>query len=136
VAATLDELNTHDAPVILALNKMDALSPELLAAAQTNLADFFSAGVKISALKGQGVPELLERVGQELYSNLVSLKVIVPYRHGQLISLFHEQAIVEHVEHRPEGVELHGRVPERLAARFKSFVPKKRRMPKARSAAG
>jgi hypothetical protein len=44
-----------------------------------------------------------------------------------LISLFHEQAVVDLVEHRPEGVELHGRVPERLAARFKSYGLKARR---------
>jgi hypothetical protein len=55
------------------------------------------------------------------------MKVLIPHRQGQLISLFHEQAVVDLVEHRPEGVELHGRVPERLAARFKSYGLKARR---------
>jgi GTP-binding protein HflX len=127
VQATLDELNTHDAPVLLALNKMDAVPPDELSGIQVNLSDLFLAGTPISALSGDGLPALLERVSVELYANLVPMKVLIPHRQGQLISLFHEQAVVDLVEHRPEGVELHGRVPERLAARFKSYGLKARR---------
>ena len=127
VQSTLDELNTHDAPVLLALNKIDAISPEERGRIQVNLSDLFSEGTPISALTSDGLPALLERVGAELYSNLVPMQVLIPYRQGQLISLFHEQAIVDLAEHRPEGVELHGRVPDRLAPRFKGYGLKVRR---------
>jgi GTP-binding protein HflX len=127
VQATLDELNTHDAPVVLALNKMDAVDPGSQHQMQVNLGDLFAEGAPISALTGDGLPALLERVGAALYANLVLVKVLIPFSQGQLISLFHEQAIVEHVEHRPEGVELHGRVPQRLAGRFKAYGLKTRR---------
>ena len=55
---------------------------------------------------------------------------------GQLISMFHEQAIVDHVEHRADGVVLEGRVPERLVPRFQAFVPKPRRASKTRAQPG
>jgi GTP-binding protein HflX len=123
---TLDELNVHDAPVVLALNKVDALTPEGEGEARLHLAERFEQGVPVSALIGSGMPSLLERVSAELYSNLVPLKLKIPYRHGQMISLFHEQAVVERVEHGEDGVELEGRLPDRLVPRFKAFVPRAR----------
>lgn len=134
VAATLDDLNVHDVPVLLVLNKVDALTTDLEAEARLNLGERFEMGVPISALTGQGVEALLERVSADLYSNLVPLKVKVPYKNGQLISLFHEQAVVDHVEHCEDGVELEGWIPERLAPRFRPFVPGARRAPAKRAA--
>ena len=130
VQDTLDELNVHDLPVITALNKMDDLAAEAEAAARERLGDMFDTGVPISALTGEGVHRLLTRVSQDLYANLVPMKLLVPYKQGQLISLFHEQAIVDSVEHQAEGVALEGRVPERLAPRFKAYVPKRKRAAK------
>ncbi len=134
VAVTLDDLNVHDVPVLLVLNKVDALTTDLEAEARLNLGERFEMGVPISALTGQGVEALLERVSAELYSNLVPLKIKVPYKNGQLISLFHEQAVVDHVEHCEDGVELEGRIPERLAPRFRPFVPRARRAAATRAA--
>jgi GTPase len=130
VQDTLDELNVHDLPVIIALNKVDALTAAGEAAARERLGEIFDMGVPISALTGEGVHRLLTRVSQDLYANLVPMKLLVPYKQGQLISLFHEQAIVDSVEHQAEGVALEGRVPERLAPRFKAYVPKPKRAAK------
>ena len=124
VQDTLDELNVHDLPIVTALNKVDALTPEGAAEARLHLGELFDSGTPISALKGTGIDQLLARVSENLYANLVPMKIVVPYKQGQLISLFHEQAIVDHVEHQAEGVALEGRVPERLALRFKPYVPK------------
>jgi GTP-binding protein HflX len=127
VQDTLDELNVHDLPVVTALNKVDALTPADAAEARARLGELFDEGVPISALTGEGIAELLARVSSTLYANLVPMKIVLPYKQGQLISLFHEQAIVDHVEHQPDGVALEGRVPERLAPRFKAYVPRARR---------
>jgi GTPase len=132
VQDTLDELNVHDLPVITALNKVDALTETMEHDTRVRLGELFEQGVPISALTGQGMPQLLARVSESLYANLVPMKLVVPYKQGQLISMFHEQAIVDHVEHRAEGVVLEGRVPERLAARFKAYGPKPRRAGKPR----
>ena len=114
VQGTLDDLNIHDAPVLLALNKTDTLTPEARVEARANLGDLYDQGVPISALTSAGLPELLARVSAELYAHLVPIKIMVPYTDGHIISLFHEQALVEHVEHTGGGVELEGRVPERV----------------------
>jgi GTPase len=133
VQDTLDELNVHDLSVITALNKVDALTEAGEAEARERLGELFTDGVPISALTGEGVDGLLTRTSEALYANLVPMKIVVPYRQGQLISLFHEQAIVDRVEHTADGVTLEGRVPERLAARFQAYVPKPKRVAKRRA---
>jgi GTP-binding protein HflX len=132
---TLEELNVHDAPVVLALNKVDALTPDLEGEARLRLGERYDDGVPISALTGRGLEPLLDHVAGELYSNLVPLTLKIPYKHGQLISLFHEQAVVDRVEHGEDGVALEGRLPERLVPRFKAFVPRTRRTGAKRPAA-
>jgi GTP-binding protein HflX len=127
VQDTLDELNVHDLPVLTALNKVDVLDEAGQAQARARLGDLYSDGIPISALTGQGVDTLLARVADDLYADLVPLRIVVPYENGQLISLFHEQAVVDRVEHLAEGVVLEGRLPARLAPRFKAFVPKPKR---------
>ncbi len=127
VQETLDDLNVHDRPILLALNKTDALDEALRVEAETHLGEWFTQGTHISALTEAGLPELLARIEAELYTALVPIKVLIPYKSGQLISLFHEQGIVEHAEHLEDGVRLEGRMPERVAARFKPYLVKTKR---------
>ena len=134
VQETLDDLNTRDLPVLLALNKIDALDPARRAEAEAHLGELFRQGTCISALTGAGTPELLARIEAELYAQLVPMKVLIPYKFGQLISLFHEQGIVGHAEHLGEGVRLEGRVPERVAGRFKPYLVKQKRAVRKRVA--
>ncbi len=134
VQETLDELNTRDLPVLLALNKVDALDPAQRGEAEARLSELFDQGTCLSALTGAGIPELLARVEAELYAQLVPVKVLIPYKSGQLLSLFHEQGIVERTEHLEEGVRLEGRVPERVAGRFKPYLVKRKRTVRKRVA--
>jgi GTPase len=127
VQDTLNELNVHHLPVVTVLNKLDSLTAAMEAEARLDLGELFDTSTRISALTGQGVSELLGKVADELYSSLVAVTVVIPYARGEMISLFHEQAIVERVEHLDEGVQLEGRLPARVAPRFKSFAPRSRR---------
>ena len=130
VQETLEELNVHDVPAVLALNKADQLDEATLAEAHLHLGNLFDEGVRLSALRGEGVEALLNAVEAELYAALVPVRLVIPYKQGQLISLFHEQAVVEHVEHAEDGVHLQGRVPERLVSRFKPYTEKPKRAPR------
>jgi GTP-binding protein HflX len=133
VDETLGELNIHDVPVLLALNKADALDAASRAEAETRLGGLFDPGILISALTGAGLPDLLARIEAELYAALTPLKVLIPYRLGQLISLFHEQGVAERVEHLEDGVQIEGRVPARIAGRFKPYLARARRAARGQS---
>jgi len=127
VEETLAELNVHDVPTLLAFNKVDRLEAATRAEAEAHLGDLLPEGYLISAATGDGLAGLLGRVQAELYATLVPVNVLIPYAKGQFISLFHEQGHVESIEHQAKGVAVQGRVPERLAPRFKPFTVRPRR---------
>ncbi|HSL29261.1 MAG TPA: GTPase HflX, partial [Anaerolineales bacterium] len=118
VQQTLEDLGASHIPTVTALNKVDQLrDPE---AARDIVSNFERAEI-ISALKGEGIKELLSVIQQELYETYAPIQVRLPYQQGALISLFHEAGQVERIEHGRGGVIMHGRIPGRLLAQFSSW---------------
>ncbi len=115
VQQTLIEIGAGHIPVITALNKTDRLKN------QPAISEYSNA-IPISALKGQGLPDLLQSIEQELFETYVPIYVRLPYQQGQLISLFHEEGRIETVEHDRHGVVMKGQIPVRLLARFQPFL--------------
>ncbi|HEX9838833.1 MAG TPA: GTPase HflX [Anaerolineales bacterium] len=118
VQETLDELGAHHIPVVTALNKVDRLrDPD----SAKDAVSHYSKAVTISALKGDGVKDLLRVIQQELYETYAPILVRLPYQQGALISLFHEAGQIERVEHGRGGVLMQGRIPGRLLAQFSGW---------------
>ena len=118
VVATLKKIGAEHIPVITALNKIDRLKDP--AAAEIVLEQYPQA-IAISAINGKGIPELIQKVKEELYETFAPIKVFLPYQQGQLISLFHEAGQIERVEHTRGGVMINGRIPGRLIAQFNEW---------------
>lgn len=119
VHQTLAEIEADHIPVLTVLNKIDRLSnPEKARQA----VESFPNAVAISALKGEGIPDLLATVSEQLYETYSPVVVDLPYQQGGLISQFHEQGQVERIEHKRGGVLISGRLPGRLLARYKPFL--------------
>jgi GTP-binding protein HflX len=119
VYQTLVEIEADHIPVLTVLNKIDLLSdPER---ARQTTAEFANS-VAISALRGEGIPDMLGRLDQLLYDTYIDIEVQLPYQQGGLISLFHEHGQVEQIEHIRGGVIIHGKIPARFFARFQSFT--------------
>jgi GTP-binding protein HflX len=143
VEKVLRELGADDQPVVTALNKIDLLRDEVLEdmgydhgeeGAQeaeimervVEIASGYPNCVAISAAEGIGLERLLERVEEVLRETLTPLAVLLPYSSSDgLIGLFHEQGIVEREEYTEQGITIEGRVPQRLADRFKHYLVKK-----------
>ncbi len=121
VQETLDDIDAGHIPMITALNKADLLrNPEN---AREVLREF-PKSISISALTGEGMPDLLHLIREELFEAYSSIHVRLPYKQGALISLFHELGQVERVEHERGGVVMHGRIPGRLLAQFTAWYVK------------
>lgn len=118
VIETLKEIHADHIPTIIALNKIDELPDPEIAVEAVNE---FPKSVAISALNGIGFDELMRLIESELFENYTKISVQIPYTEGQLISLFHEQGQVEHIEHTRKGVFIQGQIPGRLLARYNSF---------------
>jgi GTP-binding protein HflX len=119
VHQTLAEIEADHIPILTVINKIDRLDApeEALVALQG-----FPNSVAISALTGLGINELLEAVYDQLFEKFISIAVILPYQQGNLISQFHDLGQVELFEHVRGGVEIHGKLPGRLVARYRPFV--------------
>ncbi len=127
VQRTLKELEVGNIPIVTALNKIDRL-PDF--DSRDNPLAAYPNTVGISATKRFGLGVLLERVQHALHESLTPLDVRVPYKDGQLISIFHEHGTSEKIEHEEKTVHIQGRIPARLAARFKPYAvkPKRKRL--------
>ncbi len=119
VQETLTELGAAQIPVITVLNKIDRFDDPT--SVREQLTEFENA-VAISALSGDGIPDLLHAIEQNLFETFQPVLVRLPYQQGQLISLFHEQGQVLKVEHGRGGVLIQGYLPLRLLARYQSFI--------------
>lgn len=118
VNSTLAEIEADHIPTITVLNKVDRLLPE-----QRFVPPEFANALPISALKGEGLEELLETIESHLFEQFIPITVHLPYQQGSLISLFHDQGQVERVEHGRGGVTIKGQIPGRLLVSFQQFIP-------------
>jgi GTP-binding protein HflX len=122
VHQTLAEIEADQAPMITVLNKIDRLhDPEN---ARQVLMEYSNA-VAISALTSDGIPDLLDKVNEQLFESLLPINVSLPYQEGALIAQYHELGQVDMIEHTPTGVKIRGRIPGRLLAYYRPFEMKK-----------
>ncbi len=119
VAVTLQDIGATQAPIVTALNKIDRLANSVQI---SGLLSEYPNSVAISARSGQGIEGLLERVETVLDSELVSLRVRLPYQQGELLALLHEHGNVEREEFGTQGTLVEARIPARLSARFRPYV--------------
>lgn len=112
VHITLANIGATNAPVLVALNKIDQLAdPEEVIEDMAR----YPNSLAISAVTGQGLETLLNRVEGVLQSSRKSMSLLIPYERGDLVSQLHEQAIVQQEAHQPEGTYLEVYVPKHLA---------------------
>lgn len=122
VEETLTELGAADKPVVTALNKIDRLEDRLASQALAALAARFPNPVPISAEKRTNLDTLLACVERVLFESLVPVEVRLPYKQGQLLSLLHEQGVVERETHGREAITLAARVPVRFLASLRPYL--------------
>jgi len=139
VERLLRELGAHNKPVVTALNKIDLLEngsfeegeeevgeepPEegdvIERVLETMMA--YPNCVAISAAERIGLEQLLERVQEVLWEGFLSVMVVLPYSNDGLLSLFHQQGLVDREEYSERGVTVEGRVPDRLIHRFEPYL--------------
>lgn len=118
VEDTLSEIGADHIPVLTVLNKIDLLKdPD----AAENALSAFSEAMAVSALRKQGLDNLLTGVINKLYDSYTLISVSLPYKEGGLIAQFHEQGKVDRVQHNRRGVIIEGRLPGRLMAKYSTF---------------
>lgn len=109
VYETLRNLGVKDKPVITAFNKQDLVTePE---ACRDLKADKV---VKISAKKGQGLPELLEVIADLLREGKVYIESVISYAEGNKLALIRKYGELLSEEYVAEGTAIKAYVPKDL----------------------
>jgi GTP-binding protein HflX len=57
-----------------------------------------------------------------LTEELVQVALRLPYQRGDLLGLFHQRGVIEREEHGSEGTLVWGKLPARLASRFRGYA--------------
>jgi GTP-binding protein HflX len=102
VDEVLEEIGATEVPRLIALNKLDVLED----AEARRIVDRFPEAVGISAVTGEGVDELLDRVGVDLEKAAVEVEAVLPYSQGALLARLHDAGRVITSEHEASGVRV------------------------------
>jgi GTP-binding protein HflX len=118
VDAVLDEIGADDRPRLLVLNKADVLDAER----REELALAHADGVLVSALTGEGLDALGERIERAFRATLRAVDLLVPFAEGGRLAELHDLAGDLERTDTAEGVRVRARVPAGVAERFAQFA--------------
>ena len=110
----LNELGAAGHPIIPVLNKWDAVE-------DPDLAPRLPGAVRISALTGEGIPQLLQAVEEALPEKTFPVELLLPFAKTGLAAKLREEGAVLSEEYVPEGLRLSAQVDERLYAQVKDY---------------
>jgi len=114
----LEEIDAGSSPRVLVLNKADQLDEER----RTELAFRHPEAVLVSAVTGEGLDDLQERVAAEFERTLRDVELLVPYSEGGTLSDLHEVAGDLERTDTAEGVLVSARLPAVVAERFDRYA--------------
>jgi GTP-binding protein HflX len=118
VEDVLEEIHAADSPRVLVLNKADALTEERRA----ELAFRHPDAVLVSAMTGEGLEDLRERVAAEFERTLRDVALLVPYSEGGTLSDLHDVAGDLSRTDTAEGVLVTARIPAVVADRYDRYA--------------
>ena len=118
VNQVLGQIGAGNVPRILVMNQADKLDPETRQGLQSRFPD----AVFISALKSEGLDDLLEGVSQKLSASQVIAEYVVPFDRGDVRSHLHELGEVLQEAGAEEGWRLTVKAPRSLLGRFGDFI--------------
>jgi GTPase len=105
-------------PRLLVLNKADAIDGER----RRELAFRHPEAVLVSALTGEGLDVLGERIAAEFERTLRDVELLVPFSEGGTLSELHDYAGDLEREDTEDGVRINARLPSVVAERYGRYV--------------
>ena len=111
----LQSLGCGDRPVIPVLNKWDLVS-------DADSALHLAGAVRISALKNEGIPALLQAIEDTLPVKPVDVTALLPFAKTGIAAQLRKAGALVSEEYVPEGLLIHARVEPREMALIKPYI--------------
>jgi GTP-binding protein HflX len=119
VDGVLSEIGADEVPVELVLNKIDRVDP----LGRRRLSNQFPGALQISAVDGEGVDALRERIAVRFSDRYEDVRLLLPYEEGgKLAELYALGAPIDEREDGEEGVLVRARLPRREVRRFARYL--------------
>ena len=118
VRGVFADIDAQSVPEIVVVNKCDLADPLVLGRLQRRERHV----VLVSALTGEGLPELLQLLEDEVPHPDVRVSVVLPYDRGSLVSRIHSEGEVLTEEHLDTGTRMEARVGPSLAAELSAYL--------------
>jgi GTP-binding protein HflX len=99
---------------VLVLGKVDLVDDER----RDDLARRHPGALLVSAVTGEGLGRLTDRIEEEFARTLVPVELLVPYDEGGLLAELHSLAGDLVREDTPDGVRVLARLPAGIASRY------------------
>ena len=119
VNAVLHEIGADVLPLELVVNKIDAVDLRR----RRRLANRFPDALHVSALTGEGLDALRERIADRFADRFEPVRLLLPYEEGgKLAELYALGAPIEEREDHADGVLVRARLPRRELRRFAPYL--------------
>lgn len=115
VSEVLRQLNSGDKPSIAVLNKIDKLESEEELHIKSG---YFPGSLPVSALKREGLAELVEELERRLPAVLEYVQLKLPSSKAALLSAIYSEGSVEHIECRGKWLYVKAKLPLKLKGRM------------------
>jgi len=112
VEQLLNELGAAGKPRLTVLNKIDLVGP--FERSGLNLLGGKDKFIPISARTREGIPELIEAIGQLAAEQFVPVNLVIPYSKAGWVDRIEQQGKIEQLDYLEDGIHLSARV--RIAA--------------------
>ena len=131
VASVLNEIGAQELPLELVINKIDAVDP----LRRRRLSNRLPEALQVSALTGEGLDALRERIAERFADRFEAVRLFLPYGEGgKLAELYALGAPIEEREDQADGVLVRARLPRRELRRFARYLVAEARSEPARRA--
>jgi GTPase len=118
VEDVLLEIGADALPQILVLAKADRIDEDR----REELQHRHAGAVLVSAVTGEGLDALIQRIEDEFARTLQDVELLIPYDAGARLAELHTLAGDLEREETPEGVRVVARLPMAVAARYQPFA--------------
>ncbi|WP_139653005.1 GTPase HflX [Raoultibacter phocaeensis] len=118
VEEVLGQIGAQDIRRVEVFNKIDLLDCD----ERDALAKRHPDAVAVSALTGDGIDELVQRVSSIASARDELLRVLVPYGRGDLVSIAHERASIVREEHDEDGTRIDMLIAPAYTSMFSEFL--------------
>ncbi len=118
VFQVLRQLQALDKPLVIALNKTDLLHNRF---ESRRLQREFPEGVLVSALKKEGLEELMERLEQSLPGKRETVKLLIPQKEGTALASIRREGKIFREEYRNSKVYLEVELSKETLRRWRKY---------------